>query len=181
MPQCDEVIQAWDLNFGKKVEDINASYVSGQCWGKIGSNYYLMDSVRGQWNHAQNKRQVLMLHSKWASSCKAVYIEDAASGAPLVSDLKGLVPGLILVKPIGSKISRFESVTPLFEAGQVHVPEQRHQWVKDWTEEIVSFPGSSHNDQVDVAAMALTRLTARRDYSKFKSPSGGTRTPQRLR
>lgn len=180
-PDFDQVIQAWDLNFGKVAKSVKSSYVSGQCWGRIGSNYYLLDSLRGKWTHTENKRMVKSMHKRWAHCCEAVYIEDAASGAPLIDDLKKDIPGLVPVKPSGSKVARFESVAPLFEAGQVFVPAHGSRWVGEWIEEITSFPGAPNDDQADACAMALSKLSGRRrDYKKFRAPTGGTRIPKRL-
>jgi len=176
-----KIIQAWDLNFGKTPATLRSSYVCGQCWAQIGAKYYLLDSVRGKWTHTENKIQVVKMRKRWPR-CRAVYIEDAASGAPLVDDLKGKIPGLIPVRPQGSKVARFESVAPLFEARQVFAPPPGSRlWVDEWIEEIVSFPGAPNDDQVDTTAMALTRLSGGFDYSRMRLPGGGAReSPIRL-
>lgn len=174
IPPCDKVIQAWDLNFGKTAKSVKSSYVAGQCWGRSGSKYYLLESIRGKWTHTENKRQVMNMRARW-DNCQAVYIEDAASGAPLIDDLKGIVPGLIPVKPDGSKVARFEAVAPLFEAGQIYIPERSDLSVREWVEEIVSFPGAPNDDQADAAAMALSKLSGGIDYSSFRAPEGGAR------
>jgi predicted phage terminase large subunit-like protein len=184
-PVFNEIVQAWDLNFGKTAKSAKSSYVSGQCWGRAGANYYLLEALRGKWTHTQNKREVTLMQQRWANfgcGCKAVYIEDAASGAPLIDDLKGTVPGLIPVRPIGSKVARFESVAPLFEAGQIYIPDKNVKWINAWVEEIVSFPGAPNDDQADACAMALTKLTKESaDYSKFCGGRiGGHRVPDRL-
>ena len=178
-PICDMVIQTWDLNFGKDAKTVNSSYVSGQTWGRCGSNYFLLDAERGKWTHTENKKRVIAMRKRWPD-CRAVYVEDAASGAPLISDLKGVVPGLVPVPPKGSKIARFEAVAPLFESGQVFVPDLGERWVREWIEEIVSFPTSPNNDQVDACAMALTKLTKVYDFGSFRGITGGYKSPMGL-
>jgi len=151
------IMQAWDLNFGGRAKSAAASYVCGVCFGAVGSKYYLLEVVRGRWGHGENKRRVKCLRERWPS-CEAVLIEDAASGRPLVDDLKGDVPGLVLVPAKGSKIIRLDAVSPLFEAGQVYVPHSA-PWVDDYVEELVTFPAGRSDDQVDATSHCLTRLS----------------------
>jgi len=58
----------------------------------------------------------------------------------------------------GSKISRAESVSPLFEAGKVALPQLNLPWREDFETEILRFPNGQHDDFVDAVVLALTRL-----------------------
>lgn len=94
-----------------------------------------------------------------------VIIEDAASGTALIEELKRDTHlNVIGVKPIASKVSRVEAVTPLFEAGRVLIPEQA-PWLSEWMSEHLRFPAGSHDDQVDTTAMALTELGVKQKFA----------------
>ena len=71
---------------------------------------------------------------------------------------RGASSGIVPVKATGSKVSRAEAVSALFEAGKVLVPEQAPSWLGDWTEEHVAFPAGRHDDMVDTTGMALERF-----------------------
>jgi phage terminase large subunit-like protein len=48
---------------------------------------------------------------------KAIIIEKAANREAALSTLRRSIPGIIGVKPIGSKVARVASTTTAFEAG----------------------------------------------------------------
>ena len=75
----------------------------------------------------------------------AVLIEDAANGPAVCQLLRRQIPGLIAIRPQGSKVSRAHAVAPWLEAGQVgfHRPTEALQ------SELLSFPTGAHDDLVD--------------------------------
>lgn len=156
------MLQSWDLNFGKIAKNKKkSSWVVGQCWAADGANYYLLDQMRGRWRHTTNKKKVAELRARWPD-CQLTLIEDAASGAPLIDDLRSTISGLVAVPPKGDKESRFESVSPLFESGNVWLPHPTiASWVPEYVEEVVDFPSSDADDQVDTTSQALKRLARR--------------------
>ena len=92
---------------------------------------------------------------------RAVFVEDAANGRPLVQELRRTanIP-VVGIKPEGSKESRLDAITPWFESGKVLLPESA-PWLDDWIEEHVSFPTGAHDDQVDTTSLALSQLAGR--------------------
>ena len=82
-------------------------------------------------------------------------------GTPLVQDLHGKIQ-VIPVVPVGEKVVRFQAGTPTIEAGQVHLP-LRAPWLDTFKREILSFPASKNDDQVDAFSQLLTYL--RRPYN----------------
>ena len=87
----------------------------------------------------------------------AKLVEDRANGPAIIASLKSEISGIIPVEPSDSKIGRLNSVSPLFEAGNVLLPE-RASWVGDFVEELTRFPGAAHDDQVDACSQALEYL-----------------------
>lgn len=52
------------------------------------------------------------------------------------------------------------AVTNIFQAGRVLLPRQA-PWLKDYRAELLGFPGSKHDDQVDSTTQALDYLQNR--------------------
>jgi predicted phage terminase large subunit-like protein len=147
-------IQSWDLAFkGNDASD----YVVGQLWLKQNADYYLVDQVRGRFDFVQTVEQIKGFTSKYPQA-KLKIIEDAANGAAVHSQLKRVIEGIVLQKPEGSKVSRVNSITPLFEAKNIHLPIHT-PWIEDYTEEFASFPYGKNDDQVDATTQALAKLS----------------------
>jgi len=84
-----------------------------------------------------------------------VLIEDKASGQSLIQDLK--ISGfnnIKSIKPSLDKITRFASVTHLFESGTVLLPAQA-AFSRIITSEITNFPNGKHDDIVDSISQFL--------------------------
>jgi Terminase RNaseH-like domain len=64
---------------------------------------------------------------------------------------------ILPVEPQGDKLSRAHAVSPLVESGRVCVPESA-AWLNDFIEEMISFPGAPHDDQVDALTQALAYM-----------------------
>jgi predicted phage terminase large subunit-like protein len=84
----------------------------------------------------------------------AVLIEDAANGPAVCQLLRRQIPGLIAIRPQGSKVSRAHAVAPWLEAGQVgfHRPTEALQ------SELLSFPTGAHDDLVDAFCQGVIWL-----------------------
>jgi predicted phage terminase large subunit-like protein len=128
-------------------------YSVAQIWLESPIGYYLVHCWRERAEFPDLKRQALALAEIWKPN--AVLIEDAASGQSLIQSLQAETRLPILpVKPLGDKIARASAISPLVEAGRVHLPESA-SWLADFLDEISSFPAAPHDDQVDALAQAL--------------------------
>jgi predicted phage terminase large subunit-like protein len=78
-----------------------------------------------------------------------------------LQDLQGKTQ-LIGIIPDGAKVARFQAGTPMIEAGQVRLP-LRAPWLDTFKREVLSFPASKNDDQVDAFSRLLTYL--RRPYN----------------
>ena len=68
--------------------------------------------------------------------------------------------GIVSFSPKDSKYSRVNSVAPLFEAGNILLPDPDYfdaPWISDYIEELVAFPKGKHDDQCDATAQFLIR------------------------
>ena len=130
------VFQSWDLTFGG---DDGTSYVVGQVWARSGADFYLLDQVRDKMPFNRQLQAVRNLCTKWPE-VKAILVEDAAAGRPLMQTLKREIPGIIGVKPEGGKTERAASISPYVEAGNVYLPAGA-SFTADFVEECSTFPG----------------------------------------
>ena len=72
----------------------------------------------------------------------------------------GYTPILIESQPaLGGKLARVNAVAPAIEAGHVFVPlAEKASWAEDFIEQFTAFPNGAHDDMVDAASQALSRL-----------------------
>ena len=157
---------SWDCSF-KGGSD--SDYVAGQACGFAGADYYLFDSVRGQRSFSETLTQIRKLAVKWNGRITTTLVEDKANGTAIIDVLRDEISGLIAVNPEGGKLVRAQSVEPLFEAGNVHLPSQEIvPWVGELESELFAFPHGVNDDQVDAMTQALHtyELRARRRLSR---------------
>lgn len=168
-------LQSWDCSFtGEGASD----FVVGQVWLHEGSRFYLVDQIRKRMDFAETAQAVIDFSAKWPKAIRKV-IEAKANGHAILSYLQSKVSGLEGVTPVGGKLARARSVTPLFSAGNVILPASA-PWVRDYVDELQKFPRGRNDDQVDATSQALAFLAegntgalslAMRNWRK--SPIGG--------
>lgn len=151
------VVQAVDSAFKTGVAN---DYSVVATWGTDGKWFYLLDVARGRWEFPE----LLAAIEREAAehSPTAILVEDAAAAQSAIQVLRRETSlPIVPVKAEGTKVSRAEAVSPLFESGKVLLPEQEPAWLGDWVEEHVTFDAGKHDDQVDTTSMALKRLRGR--------------------
>jgi predicted phage terminase large subunit-like protein len=93
-----------------------------------------------------------------------------ASGTQLIQDLKadGLYAVTAYQPPSGTdKIMRLHAQTAVFENGWVWLPSWA-PWLSEYINELTSFPGARHDDQVDSTTQALDYLRTSESSNWFK-------------
>ena len=123
---------------------------------------YVLDVVRARLEYPDLKRTVVEHHQRWrntACSSYALLIEKKGSGLSLIQDLRRQNIHSIGVNPEGDKIMRMAAQTAPIEAGSVHLPT-RAGWIEEFKKEMLSFPMSRHDDQIDALSQALQRAFA---------------------
>lgn len=144
------VIQSWDTAT-KGGPDNDWSVCT--TWMLVnGTLWYLIDLWRDRVDYPHLKAKVKELAQRFHAN--EVLIEDAGSGTFLMQELNGAVCGLIGVKPEHDKATRMAAASAKIEAGQVFFPE-RAPWLPDLEAELLAFPGSRYDDQVDSISQAL--------------------------
>lgn len=148
--EFEYVFQSWDsANKSTELSD----YSVCTTWGVKEKNVYLLNVFRKRLDYPDLKRAVS--EQAKAFDAQTILIEDAASGTQLIQDL--IRDGVHAVKrcaPTKDKRLRMYEVTDMIENGFVYLPDAAH-WRNEYLHELVTFPESKHDDQVDSTSQAL--------------------------
>lgn len=149
--QFDRVIQSWDT--ANKDTEL-ADYSVCTTWGFFERRMYLLDVYRAKLDFPSLKRAVkyqVSLHRP-----AIVLIEDKASGISLIQELHDEHYSIVQAAPKmdGDKIMRLRSQTAKIEAGFMMLPTDA-PWLPAFVQELISFPNTKYDDQVDSAVFAL--------------------------
>lgn len=196
-PRYDDMLTSWDMKLKEKEK---GDYTVGQVWGRVGSHYFLVDGVRGQWNQVEARVAMCLLQVRYPSCHRHVY-ENAGYGPEVAEQLKKSQPGwtlsdelagklgvtdqerplvertmrrglsgIVPQSPKGGKVTRMRAYLGIIEAGDVHL---NAHWpgLAAFLDETAAFPDAgAYDDQVDACSQALKRLT--RSQAKVDAPAG---------
>lgn len=182
-PRFDDATTSWDM---KLKDNETGDFVVGQAWHRTGSDFWLIDQLRGQWNQTTTKTAIVLLSVRNPRIRRHV-IENTGNGPEVMAELRRAQPGYevseqtrsalgitddelpkvnaifrrgmtgLLPETVkGKKTVRFRAQTPLIEAGNVHVP--LNSIGESVVDECAMFPNGVHDDQVDTLSQALKRL-----------------------
>jgi hypothetical protein len=79
---------------------------------------------------------------------RTVTVNDGSRQVGISKERPPYCSNPMLIKPRADKITRAAQHSATFEAGQVHFPADA-PWLDDLQIELMQFPGSRHDDQVD--------------------------------
>jgi predicted phage terminase large subunit-like protein len=153
--QFDQIFQSWDTA-NKDTELSNYSVCT--TWGLKKQHMFLLDVYRRKVEFPDLKRAVRELAA--LHRAKIVLIEDKASGSSLIQELRAEHFSLVQAAPAldGDKVMRLRAQTAKIEGGFVLFPKQAH-WLETYLLELVTFPNSKYDDQVDSTVFALAWST----------------------
>ncbi|MBF8246374.1 MAG: phage terminase large subunit [Rickettsia sp.] len=145
---------------------IKSDYTVCSCWGILNDCYYLVDLIREKMGYPLLKNHALHQIKKF--NPKYVIIEDKSSGQSLIQDLysegfKNIYP----IKPHQDKFTRFASIIPFFQSGNIILPA-KSSFTQILVQEITSFPSTTHDDIVDSLSQFVIFI---RQKSKSKNPN----------
>jgi predicted phage terminase large subunit-like protein len=130
---------------------------------------YVLDVWRQKVEFTGLWRSVQSLARKWKPS--ALLIEDAGNGTALIQRLRNDqppgVPSPLAIRPKIDKRSRLDAASSMIEAGDLRLPPEA-PWVAAFRSELLGFPSTRHDDQVDALSQLLNWLDRRErneDYS----------------
>ena len=85
-----------------------------------------------------------------------VVVEKAASGLPLIQEMRKRGVPVSPIKPVGSKIARANAATILLEQGVIYYPDRK--WARDLIDSCAEFPNGPNDDDVDATVHGLNFL-----------------------
>ncbi|QEA16450.1 terminase [Novosphingobium ginsenosidimutans] len=152
----------------------NADWSVGTVWGVHQAKFYLLEVIRDRLETPDLRREIEATHRRHRAD--VTIIEDDGIGRAIVQDLRRTSGACrpIAIKPRYEKLARMEARAVMFETGLVFVP-QAAPWLGPFLEELLSFPNSVKDDQVDSTSQALDYLQARFAASLRTRPSGSKR------
>ena len=121
---------------------------------------YIREIIKGRWAFPDLIEAVK--HAYAFYSAKMLCIEKAASGQSLIQVLRkeAKIP-IEEMKPLKSKTTRLQAVTPMMECNRVFLVEG--YWTETFIKELTSFPFVRHDDSVDAFTWALTYYALKLD------------------
>lgn len=152
-PSWDVTWLAVDCAFQEKeMADETAICVASICQ-KDPTKIYIREIITGRWGFPDLIEAVKHAYSYY--NAKVLCIEKAASGQSLIQVLRkeAKIP-IREMKPLKSKTTRLQAVTPYLESGRVFFLDD--YWTNDFIKEVTSFPFVRHDDRTDSLAWALT-------------------------
>lgn len=160
-------LQSWDLRHGGKTPQ--SSNACGGLWfvpDNEPGNAYLVDLKLGQWDLPETiaVMQACAEDPLWKRATKKL-VEDKADGRAVLPLLRDRIPGLVPITPTSDKRTRLEAVSPFFASGNVYIPsDEIAPWAGAYIYELISFPGSAQDDQVDMTSQALSDIFIPTDH-----------------
>lgn len=146
----DQIVMSVDsANTANELSDYSVCTV----WGLKKTLIYLLYVFRKKVNYPDLKHAIKELKTQWNPS--VILIEDKASGTQLIQELqREQIYAVRGIKPEGNKVMRMHAQTGFFEQGRVFLPTQA-PWLEAYRTELISFPQSRHDDQVDSTSQFL--------------------------
>ncbi len=154
----DLLVQSWDT--ASKVSD-GTAYSVCVTIGIKNQQAYIVDVFRKRMEFPTLKAEAIRLRNQYKPD--HILVEDKSSGTQLIQEMKEVgMYRVVAVKPVGDKETRLIRHSVKFESGRVKLPQYAH-WLRDYQQELISFPSSRFCDQVDATTQALDFLQERMD------------------
>jgi predicted phage terminase large subunit-like protein len=146
----DQIVQSLDT--ANKPGELS-DYSAWTTWGTFEGRVYLLNVLRQRLDYPGLKRAVRAQAELYKAT--VILIEDRASGTQLIQEL--IDEGLYAVTryaPEGDKQMRLYAQTAMIENGFVYLPKEA-PWLAEYIHELLTFPNSKFDDQVDSTSQAL--------------------------
>ena len=198
MPRTPELaVTSWDL----KLKDREAGdFVVGQVWWRVAGAFWLVDQIRGGYDHATTANAIALLAVRHPE-VKTHHIEYAASADEVMPMLRKPQPGYTvsdeMARRLGMTPAERDAVQTLRRKGMARLqgsPPKGDKsvrarafiapqaepgnvrlpadapWLAALLDELTAFPDGEHDDQVDAMSLGLSKLA--KGAATAKAPSG---------
>lgn len=181
----DLAITSWDFKLKNREA---GDYVVGQCWWRVGTAYWLMGQVRGQYDHATTANAVALLAVRHPEA-RSHIIEAAGSADEVIPELRKPIRGYKVTDEMATRLGMNDieraAVQTMRRTGMTRlVPNAAKMdksmrartyiaphaeagnvrmpaeatFVPALLDELAGFPDAANDDQVDAMSQALQRL-----------------------
>jgi len=154
------IIQSWDTAAKDGAQN---DWSVCTTWLIVDEDYYLVDLVRDRFEYPLLRDTALELARRYEPD--EILIEDASTGIALAQELNA--KGDFFVTPVKidrDKTGRLYVQQAKFSAGRVKFPKNA-PFLRDLERELLTFPQSRHDDQVDSISQALAYEGTGYDYT----------------
>ncbi|MFG1193142.1 phage terminase large subunit [Xanthobacter flavus] len=130
-----------------------SSYTVFQLWRLTPDEIFELHDLRRFRIPPERAGTEALLFAK-AHSPHIVLVEDMNAGLLVADTLKRAGPCLDTIRPTQSKEQRLLRCLAAFHSMKVRLPREA-PWLEDFLAQLLAFPGSRHDDQVDATSQAL--------------------------
>ena len=146
----DPIVQSWDT--ACKAGELNDWSVC-TTWLIQDNRFYLLDVVRERLEYPALRSRIVASAEQWQTDI--VLIEAMNAGLSLIQELRANTSlNIVPITPKDDKATRMMAESPAIESGRVLIPSEA-VWLADFQHEMVHFPNSKHDDQVDSLSQFL--------------------------
>jgi predicted phage terminase large subunit-like protein len=175
------LLQSWDTAFKTKEENDYSVCLTAAIKGR---RIYILEVYRAKLIMPDLKIAARSQFEKWRPH--EVIIEDKASGQSLIQELQYDVPEgeydprFVRSMPVDiyktgilDKVQRAHNASPQLAAGRLYLPmpHKSHWDVEAFVEELNTFPGGAHDDQVDAYSQAVLRFEEKLELFQDVDPA----------
>ena len=157
------IVQSWDTAMkGDQIHDFSVCTT----WRKVNGHHYLVDLHRQRCEYPNLIQLVLAQYHRFKPD--ALLIEDKGAGISLIQDLRYYHNiRAIAVKPESDKETRLATASLAMEQGLVYFPKNA-PWCPELLDELLRFPQTQFDDQVDSVSQYLNWDRTRSRQGKFE-------------
>lgn len=154
-----QIVQSWDTASKDNPHNDFSVCVTALVRGK---DIYILHVLRQRMEFPPLRKAAIALARERRAN--VLLIEEQASGYQLLQELRSEqpagVPSPIARRPEGDKQSRAIGVSAMIEAGRVYLPSDA-TWLAEFKSEMLAFPNSRFDDQVDALSQLLEWIRRR--------------------
>jgi len=159
----DWLVISWDT--AMKASQLNDYSVGIVALVKPNNTVYILDVIRERLDFPALRKRVI--DEATTRRASIALIEDSGSGTPLLQELSGKISALP-IRPLQEKAVRFHACTPMVEGKQVYIPADA-PWMQAFKREVLTFPASANDDQVDALSQLLNWSRERNQFTILQS------------
>ena len=150
----DEQTISCDLSFGGKKKQNDPCAI--QVWGRVGANHYLLKHIKKRLTFTEMCEMIKIVSATYPLARRKI-IEKKANGQAVIDTLNSEIGGFMAYDPkMTDKVGRANAISPYIQSGNVWFPKESvDETIEEMIEEMMTFPNSDHDDEVDAMTQYL--------------------------